>query len=80
MNIRLVSDSPPRALRITPLDRQVLQQLANGDTADDVAAGLGMSGPEMQLQLTKLFADLGAANQAEALAVAHRRGLLTQRM
>jgi DNA-binding CsgD family transcriptional regulator len=56
MNTQSENESPPRALQITPLDRQVLQQLANGDTADDVVAGLGMSGPEMRMQLTKLFA------------------------
>jgi uncharacterized protein YbcV (DUF1398 family)/DNA-binding CsgD family transcriptional regulator len=71
MNTR--SSSQPLALQITPLDRQVLQRLANGDRADDVAAGLGMSPPEIRMQLRKLFSDLGATTQAEAIALAHRR-------
>jgi hypothetical protein len=47
------------------LDRDVLQRLAKGDTVDGVAVGVGMSAPQMRMQLTKLVADMGAASQAE---------------
>jgi len=63
-------------LQITPSDRQALRLLAIGHSKDDVAVGLGISAPEMETQLAKLFAAMGAATQAEAIAVAQRRGLI----
>ena len=69
-------ESPGRALQITPWERQALQLLADGDTTVDVAAGLGMSTLETETLLTRLFAAMGAATQVEAIAVAHKRGLL----
>jgi DNA-binding NarL/FixJ family response regulator len=65
-----------QVLQITPWDRQALQLLATGHTKDDVAVGLGISTQEIETQLTTLFAAMGAATQAEAIAVAQRRGLL----
>jgi DNA-binding CsgD family transcriptional regulator len=69
--------SPGRALRITPSERRALQLLASGHTTIDVAAGLGISAPETETLLTALFTAMGAAGRAEAVAAAHRRGLLT---
>jgi DNA-binding NarL/FixJ family response regulator len=71
-------ESPVRALQITPSERQALQLLANGHTPHDVAADLGMDAIEIERILTRLFAAMGAATQAEAIASARRRGLLTQ--
>jgi DNA-binding CsgD family transcriptional regulator len=70
--------SPGRALLITPWERRVLQLLANGYTTYDVAADLGVDTLECETLLTRLFAVMGAATQAEAIAAAHRRGLLTR--
>ena len=42
----------------------------------EVAAGLGISTIETEMLLTSLFATMGAVTQAEAVAVAHKRGLL----
>jgi DNA-binding CsgD family transcriptional regulator len=51
--------------------------LANGYTTRDVAFSLGIAPFEIDALLTSLFEAMGAATQAEAIAVAHRRGLLT---
>ena len=63
-------------LQITPSDREALRLLAAGRSNNDVAAGLGISTREVEAQLTRLFAAMGAATQGEALAAAQRRGLL----
>jgi DNA-binding CsgD family transcriptional regulator len=63
-------------LQITPSDREALRLLATGRSTGDVAAGLGISAVEMATQLRRLFAAMGAATQAEAIADAQRRGLL----
>ena len=67
-----------RALQITPWERQALQLLASGNTTDDVALGLGMSTRETENLLTGVLAAMGAATRAEAVAVAHKRGLLDE--
>jgi DNA-binding CsgD family transcriptional regulator len=64
------------ALQITPSERHALQLLANGYATNDVAIGLGISPVETEVLLTRLFAALGAASRAEAIAAAHKRGLV----
>jgi LuxR family quorum sensing-dependent transcriptional regulator len=68
--------SASAALRITPRERQALQLLASGQTTTGVAAGLGMGTHEIDTLLDALFATMGAASRAEAVAAAQRRGLL----
>lgn len=63
-------------MRITPDQRLALQLLASGRTTTDVAAGLGMDCQEIDGLLSALCAAMGAANLAEAVTAAHRRGLL----
>jgi DNA-binding CsgD family transcriptional regulator len=65
-----------RALRITPLERRALQLLATGHTTGDVATGLGISAVEMETLLADLFSAMGASTRVQAVAAAHRRGLL----
>jgi DNA-binding CsgD family transcriptional regulator len=64
-------------LQITPSERHALQLLANGNTTNDVATGLGIGELETEVLLAKLFAELGAASQAQAIAAAHKRGLVS---
>lgn len=64
-------------VQITPSERHALQLLANGHTTDDVAAGLGMGAIETEILLTRLFAALGVISEAEAVAAAHKRGLVS---
>jgi len=73
-----MEESTRRALHITPWERQALQLLASGNTTDAVALGLGMSTLETENLLTGVLAAMGAATRAEAVAVAHKRGLLNE--
>lgn len=75
--MQLQLERPVQVLQITPRERAALQLLANGDTPSDVAAGLGISTPEGEVLLKRLFAAMGATTQADAVASARRRGLLT---
>lgn len=67
------------ALQITPSERHALQLLADGHTTSGVAARLRMGTRETEVLLTRLFAALGAASEAEAIAAAHKRGLTATR-
>ena len=63
-------------VRITPLERRALQMLASGHATIDVAAGLGISSMEMEAMLADLFMAMGASTRVQAVAAAHRRGLV----
>jgi DNA-binding NarL/FixJ family response regulator len=63
-------------LHLTPSDRDALQLLANGTAAIEIAKDLGLSESEIESHLTRLFARMGAASPAEAVAIALKRGLL----
>jgi DNA-binding CsgD family transcriptional regulator len=63
-------------LVITPAERDVLQQLANGTTIEGIADALGISVCEADATISGLFARLGSATRTEALDVASRRGLV----
>lgn len=63
-------------LQITPWQRVALQLLANATATNEIATRLGISEGELDAHLTSLFATLGAASRAEAVAAALRRGLL----
>jgi DNA-binding CsgD family transcriptional regulator len=66
-------------LQITPKDQHVLQLLANGVTVNEVADFLGISPPEAEALLTRLFAAIGVATRCDAVASARRRGLLVSK-
>ena len=79
MSIRVAKgdrESSGQALRITPLERRALQLLAAGGTTGDVAVVLGITPFETEGLLTGLFAAMGASTRVQAVAAAHRRGLL----
>jgi DNA-binding NarL/FixJ family response regulator len=61
-------------LQITPQEHAVLQLLARGSAADEIASYLGIG--DIDTHLTTLFARMGAATPDEAIAAALRRGLL----
>ena len=61
-------DNQGAVLQITPWDRDVLQLLAAGKATNEIATRLGMRTPDFESGLTRLFAAMGAATQAEAIA------------
>ena len=63
-------------LHITPVERAVLQLLADGTATADIAGRLGISERAIEVLLTMLFERMGAASRPEAIAAALRRGLL----
>jgi len=65
-----------QVLHITPWERGVLEQLASGAAMADIARRLGVNDREIESSLVTLFARMGVASRAEAIAAAARRGLL----
>jgi len=63
-------------LHITPWERGVLEQLASGVATSELARQLGVNDREIESSLAILFARMGVASRAEAIAAAARRGLL----
>ena len=63
-------------VQITPGERAVLELLADGATASQLARHLEVSEPDVARKLASLFAKMGATCQSEAVAAASRRGLL----
>jgi len=63
-------------LHITPVERAVLQLLADGNATADIGDRLGISERAIEALLAALFARMGAASRPEAIAAALRRGLL----
>ena len=63
-------------LHITPWERTALQILAVGEGNEAIASRLRIGAHEVEAYLAGLFERLGAANRAEAVAAALRRGLL----
>jgi hypothetical protein len=73
-------EPPGHLLQITPLERQALQLLADGDTPSEMSIGLGISATETDALLTRLFAasrqSITCANR-RLLRRSHARGVLT---
>ena len=61
--------------RLTPRETQVLQALAAGETAAQIAASLGISTPTVQSHVKSILAKLGAHSKIEAVTLAWRHGL-----
>ena len=55
---------------------KVLDSITRGLSNDDIAMQLGISVPRVKEHTTTLFSKLGAANRAEAVAIAMRKHLL----
>jgi len=63
-------------LQITPVERAVLQLLADGNAIIEIADRLGLTLEAVESLLPKLYERMGAAGRGEAIADALRRGLL----
>ena len=62
---------------LTPRERSVLELVAGGLTNKQIGARLYISEKTASVHLSRVMAKLGAASRAEAVSVAHQRGLLT---
>lgn len=67
--------APPRPL-LTPRELEILRALGEGMTNKAVARQLGISAHTVKFHLEAVFAKLGVASRAEAVAKGLRRGLL----
>lgn len=67
--------APPRPL-LTPRELEILHALGEGMTNKAVARQLGISAHTVKFHLEAVFAKLGVASRAEAVAKGLRRGLL----
>ena len=61
---------------LSPRQNEILESIVRGLTNKDIAKKLGISAPMVNEHLTTLFAKIGAANRAEAVAIALRKHLL----
>jgi len=61
---------------LTPRQTQVLHLLAHGRSTDQIAAELHLSRDTVRNHVRRLLTALGAHSRIEALAVAHREGIL----
>lgn len=78
-SVASLPDSEARAgvpPRLTARERQVLALVAAGHTGREIAATLGISAKTVENHKQRIFAKLGVQNQAHAIAVAMRSGLL----
>lgn len=66
----------PAQSPLTPRERDVLRLVAAGGTNAEVAAQLGLGDETVKTLLGRIFLKLGVRRRAEAVAVAHRAGLL----
>ena len=66
---------PAAAAGLTPREAEILRLLVAGRTNPEIAKALFLSPRTVATHLTHVFAKLGVANRAEAVAAALRRGL-----
>ncbi len=67
---------PPGRGALSQREREVLRLVAAGSTNREIAADLGIGDETVKTLLARTFAKLGVKRRAEAVAVAHERGLL----
>jgi PAS domain S-box-containing protein len=72
---RASSPSPPSS-DLTPRQAEVLQLLADGASTDDIARRLHLSKETVRNHIRGILRELGAHSRIEAVAIAHRRGLV----
>jgi len=70
---------PTRARRqgvLTPREREVLALVGEGATNVEIANTLGIGSETVKTLLARTFVKLGVSRRAQAVAVAHERGIL----
>ncbi len=64
---------------LTPRERQVLEQVADGASNRDTAAALGISQRTVGLYVSSILDKLGAQSRTEAVSIATHRGIIRPR-
>ena len=72
---RLIATDPPVA-DLSPRQQDILAAITRGLSNDDIARQLGISVPRVKEHAKAIFQKIGAANRAEAVAIALRKHLL----
>lgn len=70
-----VADDLPVLSRLTPRERQVLEQIARGRDNAHIAATLGLANKTIRNHVTSLFDKMGVTTRAEAIVQARDAGL-----
>ena len=66
----------PLIARLTPREREVLKQLATGQSNDEIAASLGIAANTAKTHVKRVLAKLSARDRAQAVAIAYQRGVM----
>jgi DNA-binding CsgD family transcriptional regulator/pimeloyl-ACP methyl ester carboxylesterase len=69
-------DTGPVATALTARELEVLQQLARGQTAGDIARQLGISRATVQRHIANIYAKIGVGGRVEAVTYAYTHGLI----
>ena len=72
---RLMAEDPP-VPELSPRQLEILASITKGLSNDDIAKQLGIGRASIKTHVLALFQKLGAANRAEAVAIALRKHLL----
>ena len=72
---RLIAEDPPVS-DLSPRQLEILSSITRGLSNDDIANQLGIGKASIKTHILALFQKLGAANRAEAVAIALRKHLL----
>lgn len=65
-----------RAPRLSAREREVLRLVAGGRSNKEIAGELGVTERTVKFHVTAIFNKLGAENRAQAVAIAHDRGIV----
>ena len=72
---QILSEGPPLP-ELSTRQAEILQSITRGLSNEDIARQLGISVPMVKEHVQATFAKIGAANRAEAVAIAMRKHLL----
>lgn len=71
------ADARQRLERLTPRERQILERMATGAQAPQIARSLGMSPHTLRTHTQNILMKLGVHSKMEALVLAIRHGIVT---
>lgn len=71
------ADAKQRLERLTPRERQILERIATGAQAAEIARALGMSPHTLRTHTQNILMKLGVHSKMEALVLAIRHGVVT---